>query len=251
MALVYTACAANRQITMAANYESFKQELSLSKAEICRELFRENAGLIRIKKEHVAVGNLVRIIDSTLRLANANGFHAMSLRDLSADSGMSLGGLYAYIRNKDDLLHLIQRHGFKLTHRTLLQVTEPVADPRDKLLAAIRTHLYLSELMRAWFYFSYMEAKNLPEKEKREAIEAEVDIESIFCDIIEAGIQAGTFRAVNARLTASILKAMLQDWYLKRGKYRRQEVSVEAYAGMLGEMMDRHLSADPGPAPSR
>lgn len=227
---------------MAVDYESFKHALSLSKTEICRELFRENAGLIRIKKEHVAVGNLVRIIDSTLRLANANGFHAMSLRDLSADSGMSLGGLYAYIRNKEDLIHLIQRHGFKLTHRTMLRYTEPVADPREKLATAIRTHLYLSELMRAWFYFSYMEAKNLPEKEKREAIAAEVDIETIFCGIIEEGVQAGVFRPVNARLSASILKAMLQDWYLKRGKYRRQDVSVEAYAAMLGEIMERHLA---------
>jgi len=228
---------------MAEDYESFKLDLSLSKTEICRELFRENTGLIRVKKEHVAVGNLVRIIDSTLRLANGGGFHAMSLRDLSADCGMSLGGLYAYIRNKDDLIHLIQRHGFKLTQRTMLRYTGSVADPRDRLFVAIRTHLYLSELMRAWFYFSYMEAKNLPQQEKREAVAAELAIENILFDIIEQGIAAGQFRGVNARLSASVLKAMLQDWYLKRGKYRKQEVDVDSYAQMLREMMERYILA--------
>src|SRR3546814_9771907 len=70
---------------MIADFESFKIELSLSKVEICRELYHQNRDLIRIKKEQVAVKNLVRIINSTLRLAGSKGFHAMSLRDLCAD----------------------------------------------------------------------------------------------------------------------------------------------------------------------
>lgn len=228
---------------MVAGYEAFKVELSLSKAEICRELYRENQDLIRIKKEHVAVRNLAVIIDSTLRLANLKGFHAMSLRDLSADSGLSLGGLYAYIKNKDDLIHLIQRHGFLLTRRTMLAYTQGIDDPRERLHAAVRTHLYLSELMRAWFYFSYMEAKSLPEKEKREAVAAEQEIENILFDIIEQGIAAGSFRAVNARLLSSLLKAMLQDWYLKRGKYRRQGVGVDEYAALVADLMDTYMLA--------
>src|SRR5690606_6574002 len=111
---------------MVGDFESFKADLSLSKVEICRALYRQNAGHIRIRKEHVAVPNLVRIVESTLRLARVKGFHAMSLRDLSADSGMSIGGLYAYIRNKDDLVHLIQMHGMLLTRRTLHDYTEGV-----------------------------------------------------------------------------------------------------------------------------
>src|SRR5690554_7396163 len=48
------------------DFESFKAELSLSKVEICRELYQKNKNLIRIQNEQVAVKNLVRIIDSTL-----------------------------------------------------------------------------------------------------------------------------------------------------------------------------------------
>ncbi len=56
---------------------------------------------------------------------------------------------------------LIQSHGLIITRRTLLHYTGEVQDVRDRLFAAIKAHLYLSELMRAWFYFSYMEAKSL------------------------------------------------------------------------------------------
>lgn len=226
---------------MIADFESFKIELSLSKVEICRELYRKNRDMIRIKKEHVAVNNLVRIIDSTLRLTRTKGFHAMSLRDLCADSGFSIGGLYAYIKSKDDLIYLIQGHGFLLTRRTMLAYTQEVDSPRDKLLAAVKAHVYLSELMQPWFYFSFMETKSLPEKHKKEAISVELEVEEIIRGIIQEGIKVKAFRSVNAKLLASMCKAMMQDWYLKRRKYNNQGTDVTQYAEFVGDILENYL----------
>lgn len=226
---------------MISDYQSFTADLQLSKEDICRELYRQNTDMIRIKKEATAIRSLARIIDSTLRLANTKGFHAMTLRDLCADSELSMGGLYAYIRNKDDLIHLIQNHGFILTRRTLLHYTGAVSAPRVKLYEAIKAHLFLSELMRAWFYFSYMEAKSLPEEEKQRAIAMEREIEDIFCDILEAGIDSGDYASDNPRLLSSLIKALLQDWYLKRRKYRDQQVGIEAYAKTILDLVENQL----------
>lgn len=229
---------------MIADFESFKIELSLSKVEICRELYQANRDMIRIKREQVAVKNLVRIIDSTLRLTSVKGFHAMSLRDLCADSGFSIGGLYAYIRSKDDLIRLIQGHGFLLTRRTMLDYTRNIDGPRDRLLAAVKAHVYLSELMQPWFYFSFMEAKSLPEKQKKEAIAIELEVEDILYGIIQDGMDKGVFRDANARMLASLCKAMMQDWYLKRRKYSKQGVSATQYAEFIGCVLDRYLAFD-------
>jgi len=226
---------------MIENFEVFRDELSLSKEGVVREVYRQNKDRISIKKEATAVKNLIRIIESTLRLANSKGFHAMTLRDLCSDSGMSMGGLYAYIRNKDDLIHLIQSHGFTITRRTLRHYTGEVDDVRDKLFSAIKAHLYLSELMRAWFYFSYMEAKSLPAPEKRDAVAIELEIEEIFLGVIEDGIEAGVYRPRNARLVASSIKALLQDWYLKRRKYRDQNVGVDDYAAFVRDVIESYL----------
>jgi len=227
---------------MIADFESFRAELSLSKVEICRELYRQNTDLIRIKKEHVAVRNLVRIVDSTLRLTSLKGFHAMSLRDLCADSGLSIGGLYAYIRNKEDLIYLIQSHGFLLTRRTMLDYTRDVRDPREKLLTAVKAHVYLSELMQPWFYFSFMEAKSLPDRHKKEAIAIEQEVENMLHGFIQEGVSAGAFRPVDARLLASLCKAMMQDWYLKRRKYNNQRVDATQYAAFIGSVLERYLA---------
>lgn len=226
---------------MIENYEAFRGELRLSKEDVIREVYRQNQERISIKKEATAVRNLTRIIESTLRLANSKGFHAMTLRDLCADSGMSMGGLYAYIRNKDDLIHLIQSHGFIITRRTVLHYAGEVQDVRDRLFAAIKAHLYLSELMRAWFYFSYMEAKSLPASEKRDAIAIELEIEEIFLGVIESGIESKVYRPKNTRLVASMIKALLQDWYLKRRKYRDQNVTVDDYAAFVRDVIESYL----------
>lgn len=226
----------------ATSYDAFRVQLSLSKDDICRELYRQNKAMIRIKKETVAVRNLARIVESTLKLANTKGFAAMTLRDLCADSGLSMGGLYSYIRNKDDLIHLIQSHGFIMTRRTLLACIEPETDPHARLFAAVRTHLYLSEMMRAWFYFSFMEAKSLPASEKENAVAIELEIDDIFHQILVVGVEEGAFRPIQTRVLSAMIKALLQDWYLKRRKYRDNGISVEQYAATVRDLLQRYLS---------
>lgn len=227
--------------TALTGYEAFRVQLSLSKDEICRELYRQNTAMIRIKKENVAVRNLVKIVDSTLKLANSKGFNAMTLRDLCADSGLSMGGLYAYIKNKDDLIHLIQNHGFIMTRRTLLARIAPETEAHGKLFAAVSAHLYLSELMRSWFYFSFMEAKSLPASEKEDAVAIEREIDEIFHQILVEGVQGGAFRVVETRALSAMIKALLQDWYLKRRKYRDNQISVEHYAELVQDLLQRYL----------
>ncbi len=215
--------------------------VSLSKEDICRELFLENREKIKIKKEDVAVKNLVKIFDAALAISNKKGFTAMSLRELSAEAGLSMGALYTYFSSKEELLDMMQTQGRTLVVKVLADQIEEIDDPRQKLRRAIQAHLYLSEVIQLWFYFAYMETKNLNKEKKKQSIEAELSTEKIFSDIIEAGISAGLFAPVDRELTAAVIKAMLQDWYLKRWKYRRRKVSVEDYARFVMDFVESYL----------
>mgnify|MGYP001825982448 CR=1 FL=1 len=113
--------------------------------------------------------------------------------------------------------------------------------PPEKLRAAIKTHLYLSEVMQPWFYFSYMEAKNLGPEERKAAVRDEVRTEQVFTDILEAGVHQGVFATEDCRMTASLIKAMLQDWYLKRSKYARRKISVDQYNRYLIAFLEKNL----------
>jgi TetR/AcrR family transcriptional regulator, cholesterol catabolism regulator len=225
-------------------FETFKGLVSLSMEDLCRELFLGNPKSIKIKKEGIAVKNLGKIFNAALSLSNEKGFAAMSLRELSAQAGLSMGSLYTYFTSKEELLQMIQRQS-SVVIQVLLDQIEGIQDPRAKLKRVIQAHLYLSEVMQPWFYFAYMETKNLARQEHKKAIEAELFTEKILIDIMHEGHEKKLFKAVNTDLTGAVIKAMLQDWYLKRWKYARRKVSVETYAAFVVDLVETYLEPTP------
>ena len=220
--------------------KSFEMQVAVSMTDICREIYKNRSHSIKIKKETVAVKNLVRIFKATLKLANRKGFHAMSLRDLCAESGMSMGGLYAYFKNKEELLTLIQEQGRAIVARVMGDRLHGIEDAKQALDMAIRSHLYLSEVLQPWFFFSYMETRFFDVEEGKRAIAGELQTEAIFSGILERGLASGTFAIREPLLVASAIKALLQDWYLKRWKYSRRKISVKTYADFLISMVSAY-----------
>ncbi|MBW2209312.1 MAG: hypothetical protein JRG79_20655 [Deltaproteobacteria bacterium] len=76
---------------------------------------------------------------------------------------------------------------------------------------------------------------------QKKAIGLELFTEKIFIDIIEQGKQDRTFKEVNKELVAAMIKAVLQDWYLKRWKYEMRNISVEQYARFLIDLVESYL----------
>ena len=220
--------------------KSFEKQVALSTTDICRQIFESRSHSIKIKKEQVAVRNLVRIFKATLKLANQKGFHAMSLRDLCAESGMSMGGLYAYFKNKEELLTLIQEQGRAIVARVMGDRLHGIEDAGQALEMAIRSHLYLSEVLQPWFFFSYMETRFFHAEEGKRAIAGELQTEAIFSNILERGVAGGAFDIKDPLLVAAAIKALLQDWYLKRWKYKRRQIAVEAYADFVISMVSAY-----------
>jgi len=223
------------------NFDVFKNRVSMSKKDMYKEFFHENKDRIKVKKEDVAVKNLIKISEATLALSNKKGFSAMSMRDLSARAGLSMGALYSYFSSKDELLDMIQQQSMRFAARVLVDQLTGIDNPHLKLKQAIYAHLYLSEIMHPWFYFSYMESKNLTKRVQKKAIDLELFTEKIFIDVIEQGKHDGIFRSVNKELVAAMIKAILQDWYLKRWKYEMRNISVEQYAKSLIDLVGSYL----------
>ncbi len=223
-------------------YRDFKELVDLSREAICAEIFAENRGTIKVKKQAVAVRNLVKIFDATLALSNARGFHAMSLRDLGKATGLSMGALYSYFSGKEGLLDMIQDQGARIVSRVLSEHIDANETPAERLRQAVRAHLYLSESLQPWFYFSYMEARYLDRERQRKAIAGELFTEGLYGGIIEDGVADGSFAATDSALAAASVKALLQDWYLKRWKYSSRAVTVEDYSAFIIEFIEAYLA---------
>lgn len=214
-------------------YAEFKKKISLFKLNQSQEAISENRKDIRIKKEKTIVKNLERIFEAALKIGNNKGFHAMSMRDLSEETGLSMGALYAYFTSKENLLVMLQKNGRSSFQKILENGVEPDISALDNLRNVIKTHLFMSEAKQPWFYFSYMESKNLNQKEKKIAVEFDMCTDEIISNILLQGEQEGIFKRQDHQLTAAMIKALMNDWYLRRWKYAKRNISVDNYADFL------------------
>lgn len=201
-----------------------------SRDDLCRSMLERQAAVISVQKPDVALKKLKIIISSALKLSNKKGFQAMSLRDLSKESGVSMGGLYAYFDSKTTLLNMILTEVTDAVETVLGDPPDIVThDPVEHLKWLIAAHVNLTEDMLPWFTFAFMEAKNFPSKERSMAIDSEEFTESLFAEVTARAIAENRFRPDVTPLLPAMIKPLLQDWYVKRAKYRRRGVSVDAY----------------------
>jgi len=214
-------------------YAEFQKQIKITRKSICKEFYKQNQDSIRIKKEETVIRNLEKIFNAALKISNAKGFQAMSMRDLSNEMGLSTGALYAYFSSKEDLLNKMQEHRHNIVMHIIDKYISPEKNAYQKLDMMIKVHLYLSEAMQPWFYFSYMETKNMSKSQREKTVAASFAIEKVITDIIKQGQEKRCFNKHDPDMSASIIKAMLQDWYLKRKKYATRNISVDDYAEFI------------------
>jgi AcrR family transcriptional regulator len=210
--------------------KAFRAEFDFSPEAICGQMLERHRDTIRTQKPHVAVARLVRIVQTTLTLSNRQGFHSMSLRKLATASGLSMGALYSYFDSKDTLSMMILDEVWSAVSATLGRPPDTFSgDPVSRLRWLLETHVYLTETMQPWFLFAYLEAKAFPKEAREKARRSELATEALIADALTEGVRREQFAVANIELTASLIKPLLQDWYVKRGKYRRRSVSSEQY----------------------
>ena len=217
-----------------SSLRDFQARHDLSMEALCARILDRHAATIRVKKPAVAIANLARIVETTLTLANRKGFHSTSLRDLTEQSGLSMGALYAYFDSKDTLLMMILGQVVGVVEEVLGRPPDGLAnDPAGRLRWLLRTHLFLTETMHPWFVFAYMEAKSFPKDGKDLAVSSEMMTEAMIADTLADGVARGLFAVPDVTMAAALIKPMLQDWYVKRAKHRRRGITPDLYAEQL------------------
>jgi len=209
---------------------------------ICARILERHRDRVSGRRPHLATANLAKIIEAVLRLSSRQGFHETSLRDLAKDSGLSMGGLYSYFDNKNTLLVMILTEVAETVEAVLRDVPEGLPEkPVEHLRWLIETHIRLTEAMQPWFVFAYMEAKGFPAPARNLATESELTTERIFSDVLDRGVAQGAFAIENVTLTASLIKPLLQDWYVKRAKYRKRGTPIQTYIDGVITFVERAI----------
>ena len=93
---------------------------------------------------------LDHLLAQAARVFAERGYHPTTMRDLAAASGMSLAGMYYYVKGKEELLFLVQERCFTRVLEGLLRETAPVESASERSAAA-----YVLFGMMNWIYNWY------------------------------------------------------------------------------------------------
>ena len=151
---------------------------------------------------------LDHLLARAARVFADKGYHPTTMRDLAAASGMSLAGMYYYVRGKDDLLALIQERCFARVLEGAQEAVAGATSAVDRLQAFIRHHVT--------FFAQHMaEMKVLSHESSSRGANA---IKRRYVDLLESILKdaAPEAAAVDRSAAAYILFGMMNwiyNWY--------------------------------------
>ncbi len=226
--------------TNISNFEDYSKQFEYQDQHLYNLLFERNQDLIKSKKVGIASANLKKVFESTFKLSSKIGFHEMSLRDLSKDTGLSMGGLYSCLTKKEDIA-LMVLDIVELVSDKNNQIALEQTDELHSLEIAIRSYLYSSTILQPWFFFLYFETRSLSSENQIKSKNIELTTIATLEKIIQSGVDKGIFDVNSPYFVATTILIVLQDWYLKPWKNKEKNIDLEQYSKHLFRMVKKLL----------
>ena len=161
-----------------------------------------------------------RIREVALRLFAQKGFEATSTREIAAEAGLTVAGLYYYVGTKEELLLHIVLDISNALLRSAVSISAGNDSAEQKLARLVQLHV--------WFHGAYAQASRVVDIEIRaltgEAREQAQRIrdqyEAEWRSAVAQGNAAGVFEGQDAKLAAIALIEMgrgISHWYNPHG----------------------------------
>ncbi len=224
------------------NFADFKRGFAYQGDALYSLIFERNNDKIKVSKEKFAVKSLRKIFDATFKVTPKIGFQAMSLRDLSTSTGLSMGGLYSSISSKD-MIAIIVKDVVAVICAEIVEESREQADPKAALEVLIRGYLYASTLMQPWFYFLYFETKSLPQADQEGSLKIElVQVKEL--NVLINQLASAKNSCHKADFVATMALSLIQERYLKPWKYHNAEETIDAYADDCLQLIYRAICSE-------
>ena len=224
------------------SFAEFRDTYEYRGDKIYELIYERHKYSLRGKRPEVVVRNLKAIFEHAFAISQQRGFYAMSLRDLSRSSELSIGALYGCIKSKNDIPN-IACDTIHFVHSEFLQRYQDKVTSDEVLMCHIRHSVYLAEIWDSWFRFLYQETQHL-DAESRCCISS---LDTSHLELIAAlvGQQRNCETCCDALVDTMMVPrtviASVNEWCLKNEYFKKQGISVDRYASALVDLISRLL----------
>jgi AcrR family transcriptional regulator len=186
-----------------------------------------------------------QILDAARRCFLRNGFHATSMQDLIAATGLTAGGLYHYIGSKDRLLVLICD-----------QLMEPLLEQVRAIAASDEApDIQLRDIVRIWMahvernrdhMLVFQQERHVLERgpQWRQVRRQRKDFEELLASVLQRGERDGSLRLGDPDIALRALLGMVNhtaQWFRPRGRLSAEQIAD----GFVDLLLARHNATRP------
>lgn len=171
-----------------------------------------------VKDERLIKKRRNQIIKSAIQLFKQKGFHRTTTREIAQNAGFSIGTLYEYIRQKEDILYLVCDSIFEQFRVRMEKALPSYGSSKERLESAIRAYFKLVDDMQDEMLVMYQETKSLEKDALKYVLKKEQDFVAIFEPLIRDCVQENVFQLseIEIKTYAHNILVMGQMWAFRR-----------------------------------
>lgn len=184
------------------------------------------------------------ILDTARALLLEKGMNATSINQIAKRSELSVGAIYFYFKDKEELFAALQVEGLELLHKTISEAVHKKASPEKKIRSIALAYLQFSEEHKNYFdiinyFLTSPETIFPPDLKNKIDSHGNASISTLTAAIGE-GIDAGQLKAVDPRRQAIILWSAFNGM-IQLKKLQKTILAKDEYQSLYMEALDRFL----------
>lgn len=186
-----------------------------------------------IKSESLVKRRRQQIFGAAIKLFSKKGYHTTTLREISKESGITLGNLYDYINTKEDILYIIQEKATQAVIEAISEEKLEKLDPVEQLKRLINSELDAMNRYQDLILIIYQESHAMGKKILHSLLMNERKHVEQYEKVIGEGIRKGYFKVTNIRMMANMIKMLIDTWVIKRWDLKGKVGLEEMRKGIL------------------
>jgi AcrR family transcriptional regulator len=169
-----------------------------------------------------------QLTQAAIACFSEHGYHSTTIRDVAERADVSIGLIYQYVGDKEDLLFMALQEVLDNYMRQIPLALEGVTEPLHRFCAAVQAYSRVNGSSVDATVLAYRETKSLG-KERRSAImRKELETNELIATCVRDCIDAGLFEAVDVDLFVYQIVMFCHAWALKAWHFAKK-MDVDTY----------------------
>lgn len=161
-----------------------------------------------------------QIVKAATKLFSEQGYYVTTIQDIAREAGISVGLIYQYFKDKDDVLFLTLKLVLETYENVIPAALEGAEHPLERLCLAIGAYCRVVDRLRDATVLTYRSTKSLRADRRTFIKEGETRTNRLLEGCLRACISAGHVRPINDSLLVYQYVLFAHAWALKQWSLR-------------------------------